>query len=140
MFWELLDGPEKAHVMIKILAYIAKADGKLQENELAYLLYVAQKINVAPEDVRQILVDNQPLHEMLPSDEQDRMNVLYHLLFMMSADKTVADEEEKALYYFGLKLGFSEWMVKDFLEVFKTYDIDDLPPGAMVDIIKKYQN
>lgn len=140
MFWELLDGPEKANVMIKILAYIAKADGKLQENELAYLLYVAQKINVAPEDVRQILVDNQPLHEMLPSDEQDRMNVLYHLLFMMGADKTVADEEEKALYYFGLKLGFSEWMVKDFLEVFKTYDIDDLPPGAMVDIIKKYQN
>lgn len=140
MFWELLDNDEKSIIMIKILAFLTKADGNLQEKELAYLLFVAQKLNVSTEKIREILATNTEFHEMLPKDEQDRMNTLYHLLFMMGADKMVTEQEEKALYYFGLKLGFSEYMVSDFLEVFKKYDIDDLPPSAMVEIIKKYQN
>src|SRR5690606_15074227 len=104
------------------------------------LLFVANKLNVPSEKIREILAGNDVFHEMLPNDEQDRMNTLYHLLFMMGADKAVTEEEEKVLYHFGLKLGFSEWMVTDFLEVFKKYDIDDIPPSAMIEIVKKYQN
>jgi uncharacterized tellurite resistance protein B-like protein len=140
MLWDLLDEKEKARVMIKILLYLAKADGKVSEHEFTYLVHVSNKLHIDLEEMRELFLAEDELREILPADEQDRMNVLYHLLFIMDADKKISDEEENVLYHFGHKLGFSEWMVRDYIEVFKKYDIDDLPPEAMLNIIKKYQN
>ncbi|MFZ1705053.1 MAG: hypothetical protein WAT79_11960 [Saprospiraceae bacterium] len=140
MFWELLDEHEKALVLLKILTHLAKVDGQLNEKEFAYLAHVCEKLKVSIEEIRHAVLSTEELNEILPSDEQDRMMVLYHLLFMMDADKIVDEKEEKMIYHYGLKLGFSEYMVRDFIDVFKKYDLDDLPPNAMLSIIQKYQN
>jgi uncharacterized tellurite resistance protein B-like protein len=140
MLWDLLDNDEKAKVIIRTLYHLAKTDGSITDIEFTYLVHVGKKMGFSIEDVRNIMLEYTEVKEILPYDEQDRMNVLYQLLFMMDADKNIAEEEEKALFHFGLKLGFSEFMIKDFMEIFQKHDIDDLPPEAMLNIIKKYQN
>jgi uncharacterized tellurite resistance protein B-like protein len=140
MLWDLLDDKEKANVLIKILFHLAKADGEIKEQEFSYLLYVANKLRIDPEELRSLNIPENELNEILPSDEQDRMNVLYHLLFLMEADTIVDEREEKVVFHFGHLLGFSELMIKDFIHVFKKNDLDDLPPSAMLDIVRKYQN
>ena len=140
MFWDLLEHDEKASVLVKILIHLAKVDGELSKNEFSYLVYVASKLHLPLEKVREIMISEEDLNEILPHDENERMNVLYHLLFMMEADKIIDPEEIKMIYHFALKLGFSEKMEEEFILIFKTYDIDDLPPDAMLKIIQKYQN
>ncbi|MBK6785295.1 MAG: hypothetical protein IPG79_17225 [Saprospiraceae bacterium] len=104
------------------------------------ILFMSPKLHLPLEKVREIMISEEDLNEILPHDENERMNVLYHLLFMMEADKIIDPEEIKMIYHFALKLGFSEKMVEEFILIFKTYDIDDLPPDAMLKIIQKYQN
>lgn len=140
MLWDLLDNNEKARVIIRILYHLAKTDGAVTDIEFTYLVHVGKKMGFSMEDVRTIMLEDKELNEILPYDEQDRMQVLYQLLFMMDVDKKIAEEEEKTIFHFGLKLGFSEYMIKDFMEIFRKHDIDDLPPEVMLDIIKKYQN
>lgn len=140
MFWSLLDDKEKSRVLLKILVHLAKADGHIHEQEFSYLLYVADRLHVEPEELRNLDNNQADFNEILPHDEQDRMNVLYHLLFLMDADRVTDEREEKVIYHFGHRLGFSELMVRDFIQIFKTSDLDDLPPSAMLDIIRKYQN
>ena len=140
MLWDLLEESEKAMVLLKILSHLAKVDGNISENEFSYLIHLSSKLNISLEEVRSIFMNEDELNEILPVDEQDRMLVLYHLLFMTDADKIIKPEEEKLLFHFGLKLGFSEFMVKDFIGVFKKHDLDDIPPDAMLSIIKRYQN
>lgn len=140
MFWSLLDEKEKSRVLLKILVHLARADGHIQEEEFSYLLFVATRLHVETEELRDLCKGNEEFNEFLPHDEQDRMNVLYHLLFLMDADKIVDKREEAIVYHFGHRLGFSELMVRDFIQVFRIDDLDDLPPTVMLDIIKKYQN
>lgn len=140
MLWSLLDEHEKSRILLKILVHLAKADGHIQEQEFSYLLYVVVKLRIDPEELRKIYNEDAELNEILPHDEQDRMNVLYHLLFLMDADKNIDEREEAIIYHFGHRLGFSELMVRDFIQVFRKNDLDDLPPSAMLEIIKKYQN
>jgi hypothetical protein len=76
----------------------------------------------------------------MPGDEKNRMNILYHLLFVMNADSIVNSDEERALYKMAFKLGFHENMTKDFIELMKIYPFNKLPNDAMLAIIRKYSN
>jgi len=140
MLWDILSNEEKARIILKILLHTSLADGELSKEEFSYLVHVANLFHIDPEELRNMYSDKSELNEILPRDEQDRMNILYHLLFMVDADKIIADKEISILHHFGFKLGFSESMINDFILTFKHYDIDDLSPNAMIDIIKKYKN
>lgn len=76
----------------------------------------------------------------LPTSEQDRMNILYHLLFVTNADSNVTSDEERATYKMAFQLGFNENITRDFIELMKLYSIQSIPKDAMIEIIRKYSN
>lgn len=138
--WELLTQEEKNNILLKLLIFASKTDGIIHKKEFAYLLYVCRNLNVDPETLRDMSVDFETFKEFLPNTEQDRMQFLYHLLFLMKSDETISIEEEKILYHFGFKLGFLEDKIRDFIHVAKRYTLSQLPSNALLDIVKKYNN
>lgn len=140
MIWDVLTTEEKNKVLLKLLVNMTKADQKIHEGEFSYLIYVCKNLHLDPELIREYANDTEAINEILPQDEQDRMNILYHLLFMMNADSNVNIEEEIKVYQLAFRLGFTEEMTREFISLMKLHKIDDVPLESMLNIIKKHNN
>jgi len=75
-----------------------------------------------------------------PSDEAQRMQILYFLLFQMKIDHKVTDKEVAIIQKFGFILGFREQLVEDLIGVIKQHTNTLVPPDALIDVIRNYQN
>ncbi|MBK8348305.1 MAG: hypothetical protein IPL08_12030 [Saprospiraceae bacterium] len=139
MIWEVLSEEEKNRVLLKLLIHVCKADNIIAEQEFSYLIYVCKNLNLSPEIIREYAQDIN-INEILPMDEHERMNILYHLLFIMNADSIVDPKEEMIIYQLAFKLGFTEAMTRDFILLMKAHKLDELPAHAMVEIIRKHNN
>jgi hypothetical protein len=140
MIWDILSTEEKNKVLLKLLVNISKADLKIHEGEFSYLIYICKSLNLDPELIRDYVNENTPVNEILPYSEQERMNILYHLLFTMNSDSDVNIVEETTVYQLAFKLGFSEEMTREFIALMKQYKIDDIPMEGMINIIRKHNN
>lgn len=140
MIWDILTQQEKNEVLLKILVHFSKVDDSLNDYEFSYLFHVCKSLDLDLELIREYSNESTAVNEILPHSEQDRMNLLYHLLFIMNADSQVSDEEEKAIYHLAFKLGFHEEITRDFIQLMKNYPIADLPEESMINIIRKYRN
>jgi uncharacterized tellurite resistance protein B-like protein len=138
--WELLSEDEQNEVLIKLLIAMTKADEILKQEELAYIIYVAERLNIDFEYIKNEINNKTLPNEILPTDEPERAKILFHLLFAVNSDGEVLPEEEKMIYNFGFKLGFHEEMTREFIELMKLYKIKELPKDAMTNILKKYLN
>lgn len=140
MIWDILTNDEKNRVLLKLLIHISKADSKIHEGEFAYLVYICKNLNLDPQLIREYAGIDENINEILPQSEQDRMNVLYHLLFTMNSDNNVDITEEVKVYQLAFKLGFSEDMTRDFIQLMKQHKIEEMPMNSMLDIIRKHNN
>lgn len=140
MLWDVLSNEEKNDVLLKLLVYMSQTDNVLNESEFSYLIYVCNNLKIDPEELRKFENVRDVEKDILPTSEQDRVNILYHLLFVMNSDDNISPEEEQAVYHLAFKLGFSEETTRDFIELMKKYKLDELPPGSMLQIINKFQN
>jgi hypothetical protein len=140
MMWDILTNDEKNQAILKILISITKVDEKINENEFAYLVYFCKNVGLDPNLITKFAADNRNLNEIMPVNEQDRMNVLYHALFTMNADNAVDGKEEQMMFLLAFKLGFSESMTRDFINLMKSHTIDNIPMNGMMDIIRKYNS
>ncbi len=140
MFWNDLSIDEKNKTILQLLVHLCKADSNFQNEEFDYLIYFCKNTGLDPELIRFYLMNDSYPRESLPQDEQERMNILYHLLFTINADSLIGTDEEIAVYKLAFILGFHENITKDFIEIMKIYPITKLPKDAMVSIIRKYSN
>ncbi len=140
MLWDILSNDEKNDVLLKLLVYMSQVDGMLNESEFSYMIHVCNKLNINPEELRKFEGIKDVEKDILPSSEQDRVNILYHLLFIMNSDDKINPEEENAIYHLAFKLGFNEETTSEFISLMKQYKLDELPPGSMLKIINKFQN
>jgi uncharacterized tellurite resistance protein B-like protein len=126
--------------LLKVLYDLTVSDKVIEHKEVSFLTSVAQKIgagNITIEEIKNLTVDLSPEY---PKSEQDRMTVLYYLLFLMKADDKITEKEIKYVHLVGFKLGFNTSMVTDMVDTIKSYRDKDVPPNALVEIIKKHQN
>ena len=140
MMWDVLSNEEKNDVLLKLLVYMSQTDRVLHESEFSYLIYVCNHLQIDPEELRKFEYVADIEKDILPTSEQDRVNILYHLLFVMNADDNISPEEEKAIYHLAFKLGFGEETTRDFINLMKQYKLNELPPGSMLKILNKFQN
>jgi hypothetical protein len=139
--WDILSKAEKDEILAKLIIYVSKVDGQIVDNELGYIQYVGSTLEI-PSDIfdKYLQSDISNINEILPSDELERSKILYHLLFTINADHVIGTQEEHALYNLSFKLGFNESMTREFIDLMKTYALDDLPDQAMIQILRKYNN
>ena len=126
--------------IIALLLRLQASDNEIHLHEFAYIHKVATHLGLSADDVLSVetALDDYPLHP--PSNEKERMTILYYLLFLMDIDGTVTKEEEQLVEQFGMRLGFRIELTHELIEVVKSYADRELPPDALLNQIKKYLN
>ncbi len=140
MMWDVLTQEEKNKVLLKMMVQVSRSDHNLAQKEFAYLVHVCNQLSLDTELIREYSAAPEDLREFLPQSEEERMQILYHLLFVMKADEIIQPEEERKLYDFAFRLGFSEPMTRDFIQILKDSPMDVIPTAALLDVIRKYLN
>ncbi|MFT6336385.1 MAG: uncharacterized membrane protein YebE (DUF533 family), partial [Halioglobus sp.] len=113
----LADEAKKENI-VSTVALMSKADGKIHENELIYLLKLGLSLGLSDEKVRDI-INRDEKFIFVPSSEQDRVTILYYLIFLIKVDGIVDEKEEDLLHHFGLKLGFNPLLISNVINIVK---------------------
>ncbi len=126
--------------IIALLLRLSQADNTGSTSEEQYIRAVCHAIGFDAERIDEIRnnLDNYPLDP--PESEQDRMEILYYLLFQMKIDKQVTQEESDLIQKFGFKLGFNELLTRDMIGIIQEHAKQKVPPQKLIEIIKKYHN
>lgn len=134
---ETLD-QKQTHILTLLM--LAEADNRDHVNEIRFINNVAGRIGLSELDVQEIDKHPERLTFSLPESEEDRMTVLYDLLFLMKIDGNVAEEEKELVCELGVRLGFRISMVEEFIQTIAKYVGQQVPKNALLDIIRKYMN
>jgi len=125
---------------IATLLMMAEADDHQSRNEDRFIEQVALRLGLTADDVLRIDKHPQQLSFHLPNGEQQRMNLLYHLLFLMKIDGDVNEQEVQLCHRLGTFLGFNYLMVDELIQVMIRHVGKQIPQGTLLDIIRKYMN
>lgn len=126
--------------IVSLLIKQAQIDGSFSSKEKQYLEYAGQSLQLDDHELAEIQADPNAFEISPPPDEQDRVKILYYLLFMMRIDHTITAKEEELCHRVGLRLGFRKGMIDNLIALMKEYLSDRLPPNAMIERIKPYLN
>ena len=140
MFDELNSDVEKNRSILALVVEMAKADQFNSPIEEKYISFVAKQLKIGEAELA--LIKNKPeqFPFVPPESEQERMTILYYILFTMRSDGEISLAEENICHKFGLRLGFNPALTQDLIRVMKTYAKEEVPPNAMLEQIKKYLN
>ena len=58
----------------------------------------------------------------------------------MKSDKNIHPIEEIKIYQLSFRLGFSEEMTREFIQLYKENNIDQILQDSMLNIIRKHNN
>ena len=126
--------------IIGLMIKMAKVDHNIDPIEKKFIYDIAARLHLTPEDLIDVIKHPEENQLDPPADEGERMKVLYYMLFTMRIDGKVHPEEEQLCYTASLRLGFNEKMAAEMIALMKKYLNEDLPPEAMVKVVKKYMN
>ena len=126
--------------IIALMLKLARKDDYFDEKEFYYILQVANAMDISPEELRRIQLSVEEYDFVPPQNEQERMTILYYLLFCMRSDGTVKPEEVRLVQRIGFKLGFRQQLTDDLIQTVKTHANNKLPPEELLHSLKKYLN
>ena len=125
---------------IATLFKMTAADNRLEPKELIYILEAGMQIGFDRETIVKIGQETELHPLVIPSDEMQRMTMLYYLLFLMRIDGDIAPDEEIFAKMFGFKLGFNHLMLDELVEVMKEHVNAELPDSLLLEKVRKYLN
>jgi uncharacterized membrane protein YebE (DUF533 family) len=133
------DDNEFKKTIIKTLIGLSKSDGEIHEQEALFVLDAGKSWGFSNDQIRD-WIDEKDLEIKIPATEQERMTIVYYLLFLSKQDSALHKAEENFIYHFGFKLGFNESMLRDMVALFKEKHTTQIHPLELLNIIKKYLN
>jgi uncharacterized tellurite resistance protein B-like protein len=129
----------KKRSILSILVKMAKADGVITAKEYRYLSILSERFGLEDKTLSALITT--PIDDpLIPSNEQNRMTIMFYLLLLLKSDHNFPSSEERMIYHYGFKLGFRESLVRDFITVIKQYRAKALPPNQLIEVVKKYLN
>ena len=131
---------QRDKAIFSLVFRLHKSDGQLHDKEYKYLFDLSKFLGLSETEVNEIIAEPSAYELIPPPKEQDRMEILYFMLFAMQIDGHVEKNEEQFIYETGLKMGFQEHMIKDMIDVLKEHLSTRVPDGVLIEIIKKYMN
>jgi len=131
---------DRNKAIVALLVEMARSDAFSAPIEDQYILNISLALGVDRRIVEDIQQHPDKYSFDPPPTEQERMTILYYLLFTMRVDGEIKQNEENYLHDIGLRLGVNPALTEDLIRVMKSYVDQDIPPIAMLDQIKKYLN
>jgi len=131
---------QSKRAIIALLFRLMGSDNDENLKELGYIMHVGMQLGLTDKDLQEIKfnLDSYPFQP--PTEEKDRVVILYYFLFFMKADGRIEPEEEKLVSHFGMKLGFRPDMTTDLINVLKNHIDEVVPPEILLGKIKAYLN
>jgi len=126
--------------IIALLLKLARKDGHFDEREFSFIVQVCKSLGVPMEEMREIQLKIDDYSFSAPKTEEERMTVLYYLLFCMKSDHVVSEEEIKLIQKMGFKLGFREQLTDDLIRTVQQHSDQKLPPDLLLKSLQKYMN
>ena len=126
--------------IISILIHLSASDNHFDATELSYILNVGKHLGVKDHIVESLIRDPFIREINIPEKEEDRMTILYYMLFLMKIDRNINEEERNLIHHYGFKLKFSRAQLNDFLDLMDHYKDTRVPTNEMIEIIKRYKN
>lgn len=131
----------KSEEVLKVLIQLSKADNYFHEFEFSYLLKVGRHLEIEDERVEILIQRTDPSGiQVIPQKEEDRMVIIYYMLFLMKIDNKITVEEKELVHHYGFKLGFSAPMIDEFILIMEKNKNKRVETSKMLTILRKYQN
>lgn len=117
---------------------------KVESRYLRCLLKWGVQLHLNPEDLRQINVDLNKVAFSNPDDKVEKLESIYHLVYMIYLDKVVEDVELEVASIYAEQLGFGSAIVSELFKSIATADYDEIAKRnvrqEVMDFMKIYIN
>jgi uncharacterized tellurite resistance protein B-like protein len=140
MFGNYEEEITRRKAIVSLLIKMTASDGDVKEVEEKLTSNIALQLGLTLEDIEEVTTYPDKYEMIPPPPEQDRMSILYYLLFTMAVDGKINEDEERMCYKIGLRLGFNEHMTRDLINVMKKFLNKEIPQDALLNEIKKHMN
>jgi len=128
----------KRHLNLDHLASVKKSyfnilalflhEDKMESRYLRCLLKWGFELSLTPEDLRTANIDLSSLTYLHPADTVQKLEAIYHLVYMIYLDEVVEDVELEVATIFAQTLGFKSTVVSDLFKSIATQDYDQSTP------------
>lgn len=119
--------PEQIHSIkrsyLNIVGLFSEEE-KIESKYLRCLLKWGFQLHLNPEDLTQANVDISYLKFLHPENRVEKVEAMYHLVYMICLDQVVEDVELEIASLYAEKLGFKPSLVSDLLKSIVTEDFD----------------
>jgi len=115
------------------------SDKTFQMSEQAYVDHAAKHLGLDRKTVNDITPETYDVDRM-PSQEHDRMQILYYLLFLSEADGVMLEEEKSEIRKIGFELGFRDTQVLKMIEVVEKNKSKRFDPQELIAVIRSVLN
>lgn len=126
--------------LIRLLLQLSASDQNISSEEQSFIARVASNFNIQSEEFDQIVTSPLDKKLELPQKEEERMSILYYLLFLMKADQEISEQEILIIRKIAFRLGFQIAMVDEMIQVMQKYKKHKIAPEKLLNTIKKYMN
>ncbi|HET9488088.1 MAG TPA: hypothetical protein VFO54_11650 [Chryseosolibacter sp.] len=119
-------------------------DDKIDTRYLRCLLKWGFQLHLTPEDLAHANVNISTLDFSYPEEKVEKVEAMYHLVYMICLDQVVEDVELEVASLYARKLGFRPSLVSDLLKSIVTADFDGTPQGNVrqhvIDFLKLHND
>jgi len=123
-----------------LLLMLAEADDNEHPNEVSFINNVAGRLGLKLSDVKEIENNPTELTFQMPKTPQNRMTLMYDMLWLMKIDGSVVAEEKDLVLEIGLRLGFRVEMIEELISIISRYVGQPVPENALLNVIRRYSN
>ena len=104
---------------LKNLAALAAIDGHIHESEIAYIHKIGEKYLLKPRQIKRILENQQEIQSEIPTEDPQKVAMLFDLVGMMMADDVVDEAEMTFCKQMFKKLGYKDSLIKEMIKLNK---------------------
>jgi hypothetical protein len=116
---------------------------KIQSRYLRCLLKWGFQLHLSPEDLKNADIDITHLSFMHPGDKVQKLEAIYHLVYMIYLDEVVEDVELEVATIYAEKLGLKPDVVSELFKSIATEAYDETKPrnvhAEVLDFLKLYE-
>jgi hypothetical protein len=116
---------------------------KIDSRFLRCLLKWGFQLHLNPDDLKQASVDISHLKFEHPEEKVEKLEAIYHLVFMIYLDEVVEDVELEVATIYAIELGFKSDVVSELFKSIATAAYDSTKPRnvkqEVMDFLKVYE-
>lgn len=131
------DYEEKRCLLAEMVSF-AVIDGKLHKRELQFLTLVADELQIAPEDFKQLF--HQESYPVVIKSHFQRIQQFYRLALLMHCDGVLHEREKNAIHEIGLGMGLNPHAVKRVLKAMEVSPSGMIPPEFLLEVFGEQSN